>query len=88
MWKTGGILESAYLWKVTAKRAVGSKLPAGAWVEIVKNGTSSPPNQRERLHKPLKANMELRSQMEHLRLALGYHGDGEIDTFFQFPFVE
>lgn len=38
---------SAYLWKVTAKRAVGSKLPAGAWVEIVKSGTSAPPNQRE-----------------------------------------
>ena len=37
---------SAYLWKVTAKRAVG-KLPAGAWVEIVKNGTSASPNQRE-----------------------------------------
>lgn len=38
---------SAYLWKVTAKRAVGNKLPAGAWVEIVKSGTSAPPNQRE-----------------------------------------
>lgn len=38
---------SAYLWKVTAKRAVGSKLPVGAWVEIIKNGTSAPPNQRE-----------------------------------------
>lgn len=61
---------SAYLWKVTAKRAVGNKLPAGAWVEIVKSGTSAPLNQRERLHKPLKVNMELRFQMEHLRLAL------------------
>lgn len=37
---------SATLWKVTAKKTVG-KIPAGASVEIVKNGTTAKPNADE-----------------------------------------
>lgn len=36
----------AYLWKVKAKRNSG-KIPAGASVEIIKNGTSAKPNFNE-----------------------------------------
>ena len=37
---------SSNLWKVTAKKTVG-KIPSGAWVEIVKNGTTAKPSANE-----------------------------------------
>lgn len=38
---------SAYLWRVTAKRAATSKIAVGIWVEIVVNNSSRKPIQKE-----------------------------------------
>lgn len=36
-----------YLWRVTAKRNVGSKIAQGMWVEIVISNIPRQPNQKE-----------------------------------------
>ena len=36
-----------YLWRVTAKKSVTSKIASGMWVEIGVSNTSRKPNQKE-----------------------------------------
>lgn len=36
-----------YLWRVTAKKSVTSKIASGMWVEIVVSNTNRKPNQKE-----------------------------------------
>lgn len=38
---------ASYLWRVTAKKSVTSKIASGMWVEIVISNTNRKPNQKE-----------------------------------------